>query len=71
MRSITAVPCSCPECGWKGVTGDAEPDVDGEGSLGCPECYKPTKEGRLVRPLVDIEYTDSERSTVTSGDQQP
>ena len=37
-HSILAVPMICPKCDWKGVVAQAEPDVDGEGSLGCPEC---------------------------------
>ena len=35
---ITEVKVRCPVCGWAGTIGDAEPDVDGEGSPGCPEC---------------------------------
>jgi len=26
-------------CGWCGTVGDCEPDVDGDGSLGCPVCF--------------------------------
>lgn len=29
------VRCSC---GWWGIVYDCEPDVDGDGNLGCPEC---------------------------------
>lgn len=39
MNSITSVPCRCA-CGWKGTVYDCEPDVDGDGSLGCPECQR-------------------------------
>jgi len=39
MQRITEVPCYCPQCAWSGVTGEAEPDVDGDGSLGCPKCF--------------------------------
>lgn len=28
----------CIACGWRGTVGDCEPDVDGDGSLGCPLC---------------------------------
>ena len=28
----------CRKCGWWGTVGEMEPDVDGEGSLGCPYC---------------------------------
>jgi hypothetical protein len=36
--SIINVSMLCPSCGWSGPVGDCEPDVDGEGSLGCPKC---------------------------------
>jgi hypothetical protein len=39
MISITEQPCKCT-CGWTGTVYDCEPDVDGDGSLGCPECEK-------------------------------
>lgn len=39
LPSITAQPCSCPSCGWTGTVRDCEPDVDGDGSLGCPKCF--------------------------------
>lgn len=38
MRSITEVQMICPNCNWTGPVADCEPDVDGDGSLGCPEC---------------------------------
>lgn len=40
MKSILDVAMQCPQCGWKGLVRDAEPDVDGDGSPGCPvtEC---------------------------------
>ncbi len=38
--SITEQPCRCGDCGWSGVVLDCVGDVDGEGSLGCPECLK-------------------------------
>ncbi len=28
----------CPECDWNGAASEAVPDVDGDGSLGCPRC---------------------------------
>ena len=37
MQRITDIERSCP-CGWSGTVGEMDPDVDGEGSLGCPEC---------------------------------
>lgn len=36
---ITDYPCKC-ECGWTGTVWDCEPDIDGDGSLGCPVCLK-------------------------------
>ena len=38
LTSITQVPMKCPNCGWVGKVIDCEPDVDGDGSLGCPKC---------------------------------
>lgn len=35
-RSILDVPMTCILCGTTTRAGDCEPDVDGEGSLGCP-----------------------------------
>lgn len=40
LPSITEQPCQCDNCGWSGVVLDCEGDVDGEGSLGCPQCLK-------------------------------
>lgn len=37
-KSILEVHVKCPVCNWKGTVFDAEPDVDGEGSPGCPRC---------------------------------
>lgn len=39
LMSITKVSCTCV-CGWQGTVYDCEPDIDGDGSLGCPECGK-------------------------------
>ncbi len=33
----------CLACGWKGILYNCEPDIDGEGNPGCPEC------GRVVQ----------------------
>ena len=40
LRRITDIPCTCPRCLWEGVTGQCESDVDGDGGLGCPDCWK-------------------------------
>lgn len=38
LPNITEARCQCPGCGWTGTVGECEGDVDGAGSLGCPEC---------------------------------
>lgn len=38
LRSITDTPAKCPDCGWEGRAGDCDPDVDGDGGLGCRCC---------------------------------
>ena len=38
LGSILDAKVKCPVCGWNGTIGDAEPDVDGDGSPGCPKC---------------------------------
>lgn len=65
--SITEEPCQCL-CGWSGTVWGCEADVDGDGSLGCPECGRViewTKDAASVSlddvdGLVEnlIEYTD-------------
>jgi len=35
---ISDAKVKCPACGWKGTVNDCEPDVDGDGSPGCPVC---------------------------------
>jgi len=35
-RSILDVPMTCQRCGTTSRAGDCVPDVDNEGSLGCP-----------------------------------
>lgn len=38
VASILDVRVSCRACDWRGAVGEARPDVDGEGSLGCGVC---------------------------------
>ncbi len=38
MDSITDVKMKCPQCCLITTAGLAEPDIDGDGSLGCPRC---------------------------------
>jgi len=51
LRSIAMVPCRCDVCGWRGTVSRAVPDIDGDGSLGCPVCEADDK-----HLLVKIEY---------------
>jgi len=44
LTPIGAVRVYCPACGWTGRVNDCEPDVDGDGSLGCPRCRVVVKE---------------------------
>lgn len=37
-QKITEDKVICPTCNWEGTVADAEPDVDDDGSLGCPRC---------------------------------
>lgn len=56
LRSITAIPCTCPSCGWKGVSGDCE--GNGEGVLCCPSCLGLS----LACKAVEIHYNEHERN---------
>lgn len=38
--SILDVKMTCRHCGWVGTLYDAEPDTDGDGAPGCPDCFK-------------------------------
>ena len=38
LGCILDVGVKCPVCPWSGKIGDTEPDVDGDGSPGCPNC---------------------------------
>ena len=41
---IGEVTMKCPACGWIGLLMDCEPDIGGEGGLGCPRCGKVVKQ---------------------------
>jgi predicted RNA-binding Zn-ribbon protein involved in translation (DUF1610 family) len=58
LRSILDAKCRCRQCGWKGTVEQCEPDVDGDGSLGCP----------IDKSVVDIEAQVSEPNI---GDSRP
>jgi hypothetical protein len=38
LPSIGDVFCECPNCHWRGTVSGCIPDVNGNGSLGCPDC---------------------------------
>ena len=42
-NSILRVGCVCPKCKWIGQVKQCEPDVDGDGSIGCPKCFTVVK----------------------------
>lgn len=73
MQSSTSIRCSCP-CGWYGTVGDCEPDIDGDGSLGCPECdaiitvYGPAQLGTLFGyPIKEVE-SEGKAPEIVLGD---
>ena len=52
LTSILDVPMKCEICGAVTRAGDCEPDVDGDGSLGCPvpDCGGIAKELEPLKP---------------------
>jgi hypothetical protein len=61
LRSILAVPCTCRNCGWTGVSGDCEAGFDGD--LSCPACWP-------AEIHVEIHYNAHERNpTAAAGDR--
>ena len=38
VKSILDVKLKCPECNLITTAGEAYPDIDGDGSLGCQRC---------------------------------
>lgn len=51
LPRIADVKLKCPECGLITTVGQAEPDIDGEGSLGCPRCLCATKKKIVMYEL--------------------
>lgn len=49
---------SCEECGWVGRVYDAEPDVDGDGNLGCPKACRNPADGDfiIVKQIIDQSF---------------
>lgn len=41
--SIHDATMTCDKCGWSGKVYDCEPDIDGDGGLGCPKCKSVAK----------------------------
>lgn len=59
LKSITEMGMVCPKCDWTGTVYSAEPDVDGDGSLGCPKCLTivtPDEKHKLY-----LEYTKKQQ----------
>ncbi len=52
---ITDVSCSCT-CGWNGTVGDCEPDIDGDGGLGCPVCLETVTCDKVYPPIIFFIY---------------
>lgn len=46
MKSIMDQEVECTEnaCDWSGTVNDCPPDVDGEGTIGCPLCQAAVRE---------------------------
>ena len=40
----------CPACSWTGSVNECEPDVDGDGSLGCPRCNAIVESNAEAKP---------------------
>ncbi|KKK92034.1 hypothetical protein LCGC14_2706970 [marine sediment metagenome] len=53
LKSILDVKLRCPECALVVKVGAAEPDIDGDGSLGCPRCFW------VMRKLVVLREDDN------------
>lgn len=47
----------CKKCGWVGKLYDAEPNVDGDGNLGCPEqCVDNNNDFIIVKEVTNQSY---------------
>ncbi len=60
LLSIGSVPRRCI-CGWTGTVAACTPDVDGEGSLGCPQCGRvvPDVPRDMARIEQHLQYLDA------------
>ena len=54
-ESILDVKLKCPECTLITTVDLAEPDIDGEGSLGCPRCLQVEKKKVVMEEFVPKE----------------
>ncbi len=61
LLSIGSVPRRCSSCGWSGILAECTPDVDGEGSLGCPRCGRvvPDVPRDMARIEQHLQYLDA------------
>lgn len=53
---ITDVLTNC-SCGWSGTVGECEPDIDGDGGLGCPKCFNILNVLGPPKPRQEIKIT--------------
>ena len=51
LMRITDVKLRCPECSLVTTVGDAEPDIDSDGSLGCPRCLYVLKKKVILKEI--------------------
>ncbi len=51
-ESILEVKMKCPECMLITTVDLCEPDIDGDGSLGCPRCLAVDKKKIVVQELI-------------------
>ena len=58
LGSIMDAVLVCPRCHVETTVGNAEPDIDGEGSLGCPYCLTQQRKVVLIESKVKT-YTAS------------
>jgi len=49
LPRIGDVKMFCPECDWRGTVYDCDPDIDGDGGLGCPDCHTVVEEWKDLK----------------------
>ena len=55
-ESILDVRMQCPVCRMITSIGECEPDIDGDGSLGCPRCLTVNKQKNVMQQMKDSEF---------------